>query len=42
MGLDRPLAAQDLGAEATQVATLMLQDLEGWARLFWVKGVESG
>jgi hypothetical protein len=42
MRLDPPLAAQDLGAEATQVATLMLQDLEGWARLFWVKGVESG
>jgi len=38
----RPLASQDLGAEAAAVATLMLQDLEGWARLFRVKGMEAG
>lgn len=38
----RPFAAQDLGTEAAQVATLMLEDLEGWARLFRVKGVEPG
>ena len=40
--LDRPFATQDLGAEAAHVATLMLQDLEGWARLFRVKGLEPG
>ena len=39
---NRPLASQDLGAEAASVATLMLQDLEGWAQLFRVKGVELG
>jgi hypothetical protein len=38
----RPLVSQDLGTEAAAVATLMLQDLEGWARLFRVKGVEPG
>jgi hypothetical protein len=38
----RKLAAQDLGTEAAHVATLMLQDLEGWARLFRVKGLEAG
>jgi hypothetical protein len=38
----RPLVSQDLGAEAAAVATLMLQDLEGWARLFRVKGIEAG
>ena len=38
----RPLVSQDLGAEAAAVATLMLQDLEGWARMFRVKGVEPG
>lgn len=42
LGLGRALASQDLGHEATRVATLMLQDLEGWARLFRVKGVEVG
>jgi hypothetical protein len=40
--LTHPLASQDLGAEATAVAMLMLQDLEGWARLFSVKAVEAG
>lgn len=38
----RPLASQDFCAEAADVATLMLQDLDGWARLFRVKGVEPG
>ena len=38
----RPLVSQDLGAEAAAVATLMLQDLEGWARMFRVKEVEAG
>jgi hypothetical protein len=42
LGLTRPLASQDLGAEATAVAMLMLQDLEGWTRLFRVKVVEAG
>jgi len=37
----RPLASQDLGAEAAFVATLMLQDLQGWARLFRVKSMEA-
>ena len=38
----RVLVSQDYGAEAALVATLMLQDLDGWARLFRVKGVEPG
>ena len=38
----RPLVSQDLGAEAAAIAALMLQDLEGWARLFRVKGIEAG
>jgi hypothetical protein len=37
---ERPMVSQDLGAEAAAVAILMLQDLEGWARLFRVKGME--
>ena len=36
----RPLVSQDLGSEAASVAALMLQDLEGWAQLCRVKGVE--
>jgi hypothetical protein len=40
--LDRPLASQELGAEVLEVATLMLQDVDGWARLFRVKLVEAG
>jgi len=42
LNMARPFAAQDLGAEAADVATLMLQDLEGWARLFRVKALEAG
>ncbi len=37
---ERAMVSQDLGAEAAAVAILMLQDLEGWARLFRVKGME--
>lgn len=37
----QPLVSQDLGGEAAAVATLMLQDLDGWARLFRVKGMEA-
>jgi hypothetical protein len=36
-----PLASQDLGAEADGVAETMLQDLEGWQRLFRVKAIET-
>ncbi|HEY1736101.1 MAG TPA: hypothetical protein VGG12_05600, partial [Methylovirgula sp.] len=36
----RPLAAEDIGAETQAVATLMLQDLDGWSRLFKVKAIE--
>jgi hypothetical protein len=36
----RPMAFYDLGAEAQTVAILMLQDLEGWARLFRGKAIE--
>jgi hypothetical protein len=36
----RTLVSQDIGGEAALVATLMLQDLEGWARLFRVKAME--
>jgi hypothetical protein len=36
-----PLASQDLGAEADAVAETMLQDLEGWQRLFRVKAIET-
>jgi hypothetical protein len=37
----RPLASQELGAEAAVVATLMLQELQGWARVFRVKSMEA-
>ena len=36
----RPMAFHDLGAEAQIIAILMLQDLEGWARLFRGKAIE--
>ena len=42
LNAERVLVSQDYGAEAALVATLMLQDLDGWARLFRVKGVEPG
>jgi hypothetical protein len=38
--MTKPLASQDLGYEAAAVATIMLQDLDGWARLFRLKGAE--
>lgn len=41
LNLARPMVSQDLGAETEAVATLMLQDLEGWARLFWGKAIEN-
>jgi hypothetical protein len=37
----RSLVSQDLGAQAAAVATLMLQDLDGWGRLFRGKHVEG-
>ena len=37
----RPLASQDLGMEMFEVATLMLQDVEGWVQLFQVKAVDA-
>jgi hypothetical protein len=39
--LGRSLASQDLGEEAYAVAALMLQDLEGWQRLFRIKNLEA-
>jgi hypothetical protein len=37
----RVLVSQDLGALAAVVATLMLQDLDGWGRLFRGKLMEA-
>ncbi len=36
-----PLASQSLGAELASVSTLMLEDLQGWAKLFRAKVVEA-
>jgi hypothetical protein len=36
-----PLASQALGSALAAVTTLMLQDLQGWARLFRAKVVEA-
>jgi hypothetical protein len=41
VNLKLPLASQDLGAEADAVASTMLQDLEGWQRLFRVKIIDT-
>jgi hypothetical protein len=41
LDLSRPSVSQDLGAETLAVATLMLQDLEGWGRLFRGKAMEA-
>jgi hypothetical protein len=38
----RPLASQDLGQDLWDLATAMLHDVEGWARLFRAKVVEAG
>jgi hypothetical protein len=40
LDMSRPLASQDLAFEAATVATIMLEDLDGWARLFRLKGAE--
>lgn len=40
VNLKRALAAEDIGTETHAVASLMLQDLEGWSRLFKVKAIE--
>jgi hypothetical protein len=39
--LTRPSVLQDLGAEALAVANIMLQDLEGWGRLFRGKSMDA-
>jgi hypothetical protein len=36
----QPLAIEDVGAETQIVATLMLQDIDGWLRLFKLKAIE--
>uniref|UniRef100_A0A372ILC6 SMODS and SLOG-associating 2TM effector domain-containing protein n=2 Tax=Paracidobacterium acidisoli TaxID=2303751 RepID=A0A372ILC6_9BACT len=41
LNISRPLVSQDLGAEAAIVGTTMLQDLEGWGRLFRGKLMEA-
>jgi hypothetical protein len=38
---NRPLVSQDLGTQAAAVATSMLQDLDGWGRLFRGKLMEA-
>lgn len=38
---ERPLASQALGAEAAIVATVMLQELDGWGRVFRGKLLET-
>jgi hypothetical protein len=41
-GLDGPaLVSQEIGAAVHAVAIDMLEETEGWARLFKVKGVEA-
>jgi hypothetical protein len=42
LNFDTPLASQALGARVYEVAITMLQDIDGWARLFRVKIVEAG
>ena len=37
-----PLASQILGSEIFGVATLMLQDVQGWMQMFRAKVVEPG
>jgi len=41
LNLARPSVSQDLGAEALAVANIMLQDLEGWGRLFRGKSMDA-
>jgi len=42
LDLAQPLASQDLGAITHAVAITMLQEVDGWARMFRVKVVEAG
>jgi hypothetical protein len=42
INVDRPLASQDIGAEMSAVAAIMLEDTAGWAQLFSGKVVEPG
>src|SRR4029079_2963718 len=37
----RPLASELLGAELSEIPTLMLHDVAGWAQLFQMKAVEA-
>jgi hypothetical protein len=41
LGPNEPLASQTLGVALAAVATLMLEDLEGWARLFRGKVLDA-
>lgn len=40
--LGEPLASQDLGAVVNAVTMTMLQEVDGWARMFRVKVIEAG
>jgi hypothetical protein len=42
LDLTKPLASQDLAADGYALASTMLADVEGWARLFRVKVIEAG
>lgn len=42
LDLSKPLASQDLAADGYALASTMLSDVEGWARLFRVKVIEAG
>jgi hypothetical protein len=41
LDVNRALVSQDLGTQAASVATLMLQDLDGWGRLFRGKQMDA-
>jgi hypothetical protein len=41
LDVNRALVSQDLGSQAANVATLMLQDLDGWGRLFRGKQMDA-
>jgi hypothetical protein len=42
LNAERPLASQQLGALIYGVATRVLEDVQGWARLFQAKNVDIG
>ncbi|MGE0419909.1 MAG: hypothetical protein AB7O80_24150, partial [Acetobacteraceae bacterium] len=42
LDLAEPLASQELGSIGHEIATAMLQEVDGWARAFRVKVVEAG